>query len=203
MATGIDRRTLILETSIGVFLRYGYRKTSMDDLARAAGISRQGLYLHFASKDELFKQAATWLSQQSLDAMRVALAREDLPIEERLVGAFAALHAQSDGSQMSLEHMSEIVETARQLIGPVLEAFDQTVQKELTRAIQSNGASIPWHGAGLSAKSLAQHLLAAAHGLKHHAGTAAEYQAGIRLAVHLTCGSQTRSQPTRRAASGS
>ncbi|WP_219217522.1 TetR/AcrR family transcriptional regulator [Variovorax boronicumulans] len=204
MATGPDRRTVILDAAIGVFLRYGYRKTSMDDLARAAGISRQGLYLHFPSKDELFKQAATWLAQQSLDAMRSALAREDLPLEERLTGAFAALHAQSDGSQMSLEHMSEIVQTARQLIGPVLEAFDQTVQKELTRAIQANGAAIPWHGAGLTAKSLAQHLLAAAHGLKHHARTSAEYQAGIRLAVRLTCGSQsTQSPTTRRAASGS
>jgi AcrR family transcriptional regulator len=188
--TGADRRESILEAAIGVFLRYGYRKTSMDDLARAAGISRQGLYLHFASKDELFREAATWLSQSSLDAMRAALAREELPIEERLTGAFAALHAQNDGSQMSLEHMSEIVETARQLIGPVLEAFDQTVLKELTRAIQSSGAEVPWYGAGLTAKSLAQHLLAASHGLKQQARTPAEYQAGIRLAVRLTCGSQ-------------
>lgn len=201
MATGTDRRALILEAAIGVFLRYGYRKTSMDDLARAAGISRQGLYLHFASKDELFREAATWLSQQSLDALRTALAREALPIEERLVGAFAALHAQSDGSQMSLEHMSEIVETARQLIGPVLEAFDQTVLEELTRAIQAECAAIPWHGAGLTAQSLAQHLLASSHGLKHQARTAAEYQAGIRLAVHLTCGSQ--SAASRRVAPGS
>lgn len=202
-ATGTDRRALILDAAIGVFLRYGYRKTSMDDLARAAGISRQGLYLHFASKDELFKQAATWLSQQSLDALRAALAREELPIEERLVGAFTALHAQSDGSQMSLEHMSEIVEAARQLIGPVLEAFDRTVLEELTRAIQAEGVAIPWHGAGLTAQSLAQHLLAAAHGLKHQARTSADYQAGIRLAVHLTCGTQTRSRPTRRTAPGS
>jgi hypothetical protein len=76
--------------------------------------------------------------------MRAALAREDLPIEERLVGAFAALHAQSDGSQMSLEHMNEIVATARQLVGPVLEEFEQTVLKELARAIQSAETAVPW-----------------------------------------------------------
>lgn len=169
----------------------------MDDLARAAGISRQGLYLHFASKEELFTQATTWLAQQSLAAMRAALAREDLPIEERLIGAFAALHAQRDGSQMSLEHMNEIVVTARQLVGSVLEEFDQTFLKELARAIQSSGADVPWRSAGMTAKSLAQHLQAASHGLKHSASTAAEYQAGIRIAVRLVCGSPAP-QPTVR-----
>jgi AcrR family transcriptional regulator len=188
MAANTDRRMAILQASIGVFLRYGYRKTSMDDLARAAGISRQGLYLHFASKDELFKQGATWLAQQGLAAMRAELAREDAGIEERLAGAFAALHAQSDGSQMSLEHMNEIVATAWQLIGPVLEDFEQTVRKELTRAIQSGGDAIAWRGAGLTAKALAQHLQAVSHGLKHYAKTPAEYQAGIRTAVRLVCG---------------
>ena len=186
---GADRRTAIMEAALGVFLRYGYRKTSMDDLARAAGISRQGLYLHFASKDELFKAAVTWFAQKGLAAMRAALAREDQPIEERLIGAFAALHVQSDGSQMSLEHMTEIVATARQLVGPVLEEFDQVVPKELARAIQSSGVAVAWSDAGLTAKALAQHLYAASHGLKHYARTAAEYQAGIRVAVRLVCGS--------------
>jgi AcrR family transcriptional regulator len=188
MVAGTDRRMAILQASIDVFLRYGYRKTSMDDLARAAGISRQGLYLHFASKDELFRETATWLAQQGLAAMRAALARDDLPIEERLVGAFAALHVQSDGSQMSMEHMNEIVATARQLVGPVLEEFDQAVLKELTRTIQAAGTKVPWRAAGLTAKSLAQHLYAASHGLKHYARTPAEYQAGLRVAVRLVCG---------------
>ncbi|WP_431508889.1 TetR/AcrR family transcriptional regulator [Variovorax sp. DAIF25] len=188
MAATPDRRVAIMEAAIGVFLRYGYRKTSMDDLARAAGISRQGLYLHFSAKDELFKQAVTWFAECGLAAMRAALAREELPIEERLVGAFAALHAQNDGSQMSLEHMNEIVATARELVGPVLEEFDQAVPKELARAIQSSGDAVPWRGAGLTAKALAQHLYAASHGLKHYARTPAEYQAGIRTAVRLVCG---------------
>jgi hypothetical protein len=89
---------------------------------------------------------------------------------------------------MSLEHMGEIVATARELVGPVLEEFDQVVPKELARAIQSAGAAVPWRAAGLTAKSLAQHLYAASHGLKHYARTPAEYQAGIRIAVRLVCG---------------
>ena len=37
-----------------LFLRFGYRKTSMDDIARAAGVSRQALYLWFPNKEALF-----------------------------------------------------------------------------------------------------------------------------------------------------
>ncbi len=187
-ASGADRRTALLEAAVGVFLRYGYRKTSMDDVARAADISRQGLYLHFPSKEELFGQAATWLAEQILAATRASLARHDLPIEERLTGAFTALHAQRDGSQMSLEHMNEIVATAQQLIGPVLEAFDEALLDELERAIASSGIAERWGASGVTARSLAQHLHAASHGLKQRAKTAAEYQDGIRLAVQLVCG---------------
>ena len=37
------------------FLRYGFKKTSMDDVAQAAGVSRQGLYLYFETKDVLLE----------------------------------------------------------------------------------------------------------------------------------------------------
>ena len=186
MAPAADRRVLIMESAIGVFLRYGYRKTSMDDLARAAGISRQGLYLHFPSKDELFTQAASWFAQQGLAAMHAALARDDLPLEARLVGAFDALHVQRDGSQMSLEHMNEIVSTARELAGPVLDAFDRALIDALTQTLDA--APLPWRDAGVTAESLARHLHAASHGLKHYARNADEYRDGIRTAVRLILG---------------
>ena len=99
------RRDAILQSAAGVFLRYGYRKTSMDDLARAADLSRQGLYLHFANKEALFKEVVVQLIGQSRATMRAALARDELPIDERLLVAFMALKSQGDG--LSLIHISE------------------------------------------------------------------------------------------------
>src|SRR5262249_126679 len=52
-----DRRAGLLEAALGNFVRFGFRKTSMDDVARDAGISRQALYAHFADKEELFREA--------------------------------------------------------------------------------------------------------------------------------------------------
>ena len=48
------RRAAIVRASRDVFLRYGFARTTMDDLARAGGVSRPGLYLVFPGKNELF-----------------------------------------------------------------------------------------------------------------------------------------------------
>jgi AcrR family transcriptional regulator len=38
------RQERVLAAALEVFGRYGFRKTSMDEVARSADISRQGLY---------------------------------------------------------------------------------------------------------------------------------------------------------------
>ena len=62
------RRRGPLEAALTVFARYGYAKTSMDEIARTAQVSRQGLYLHFATKEELFRVAVRNALERSLNA---------------------------------------------------------------------------------------------------------------------------------------
>jgi AcrR family transcriptional regulator len=45
----------LLDAALGVFSRFGYRKTSMDEVARMADFSRQGLYFYYAAKEDLFR----------------------------------------------------------------------------------------------------------------------------------------------------
>ena len=52
-----DKKELILNAAIRVFGKSGFKKTSIEDLADAADISKQGLYLHFSSKEEIFQAA--------------------------------------------------------------------------------------------------------------------------------------------------
>ncbi|MZD09631.1 TetR family transcriptional regulator, partial [Streptomyces sp. SID5785] len=55
--TDTDRRSLVLDSAMATFARFGYRKTSMEEVARAARISRPGLYFLFSSKEALFRAA--------------------------------------------------------------------------------------------------------------------------------------------------
>lgn len=51
----IDRRRRVLDAAADLFARWGFDKTSVDDIARGAGVSKGGVYLEFPNKDALFK----------------------------------------------------------------------------------------------------------------------------------------------------
>jgi AcrR family transcriptional regulator len=50
-----DTERRILETASRLFLRYGFEKTTMDDIAREAGIAKATLYRYWPSKEALFE----------------------------------------------------------------------------------------------------------------------------------------------------
>jgi TetR/AcrR family transcriptional regulator, mexJK operon transcriptional repressor len=50
------KRRAILEAATTLFLRNGYRGTSMDEIAALAGVSKQTVYKHFADKESLFSE---------------------------------------------------------------------------------------------------------------------------------------------------
>jgi AcrR family transcriptional regulator len=183
---GAARRAAILEAATGVFLRYGFKKTSMDDLARAAGLSRQGLYLHFATKEALFKAGLEHLIAETGAAGRAALGRDDGGVEERLLGAFEAVHAQAIGGP-GAEHLSELLATAAQLLGPVVDELEQGFSADVARVLRSAGVAARWKALGVSAKELAEHLSATSRGLKHSAATPAAYRERMRVAVRIVC----------------
>ncbi len=64
---GIEsRKTAAVEAATVVFLRYGYARTTMAELAAAAGLSRPTLYELFPAKDDLFAAVIEQLSQQTI-----------------------------------------------------------------------------------------------------------------------------------------
>jgi len=54
-----EREKRILDAAVDLTLRYGYDKTTVSDIAKAAGISKGAIYLHYKSKDDLF-EAMAW-----------------------------------------------------------------------------------------------------------------------------------------------
>ena len=52
----LKRRRMVTEAT-ALFLHYGYKKTSMGDVARAAGVAKGTVYLYFESKADLLLHA--------------------------------------------------------------------------------------------------------------------------------------------------
>ena len=84
------RRERVLGAALEVFGRFGFRKASMDEIARAADISRQGLYLRFASKDGLFRAAVRQELDTALAEVARSLDEEGVALEPRVVAALDA-----------------------------------------------------------------------------------------------------------------
>ena len=49
-------REKIIEVADKLFGRFGFYKTSMDEIAKIARKAKGSLYYHFSSKEELFKE---------------------------------------------------------------------------------------------------------------------------------------------------
>ena len=79
----MNKEDRIIEAATDVFLRYGYARTTMRDVAERAGISRPALYLVFPRKDDIFAAALRHLSEKALGEYRRAMPQ--LPtLEEKL-----------------------------------------------------------------------------------------------------------------------
>ncbi|GLQ56702.1 TetR/AcrR family transcriptional regulator [Devosia nitrariae] len=61
------KRQAILTAATVVFLRDGYLGTSMDEIAALSGVSKQTVYKHFASKEALFVEIVTSMTNQAGD----------------------------------------------------------------------------------------------------------------------------------------
>lgn len=191
-----ERRSAILDAAARVFLRFGYRKTSMDDLARAARLSRQGLYLHFRTKEELFQAAILSYIERGRIAYRAALARDERDVLDRLLDAFEAFHGASVG-QVSDQYVGELLEAASSLLGDAPGAHERKFVADLTELLASSGDVRRAGRSGVTPRELAETLFAASCGLKHRAATPAEYRARMSVALRVVLGSE-REGPARR-----
>ncbi|MFN8451677.1 MAG: helix-turn-helix domain-containing protein [Anaerolineae bacterium] len=55
MGESSQREQRILDAAAELIEHYGYDKTTVDDIAREAGVSKGAIYLHFKSKEALFE----------------------------------------------------------------------------------------------------------------------------------------------------
>ncbi len=65
---------VLLDAALRTFGQYGCAKTTIQDIARAAGVSRATLYTRFATKEELSRAGARRVLARAVEQARSALA---------------------------------------------------------------------------------------------------------------------------------
>jgi AcrR family transcriptional regulator len=168
-----------------VFLRYGFRKTSMEEVARAAHISRQGLYLHFKTKEELFVATVQHLLQSGHEAASASLNDASLPLPERLVGAFDAVVGRFVG--MFGAEAADLAEAGNSLVGDMIREHEGAFTEDVAKSLRSAGLVAAYKPTGLSARQLAETLFATARGLKHSCSSRSDFSERMSVAARALC----------------
>src|SRR6185295_15767752 len=90
-------RERVLRAATSQFLTRGYR-SSVDEIARRAGVAKQTVYQHFPSKDELFKEVARDLTRRVLVEQGIATLRTVVPEVPRFPALARAMYAGGAGA---------------------------------------------------------------------------------------------------------
>jgi AcrR family transcriptional regulator len=175
---GAARQDAILEAAFAAFATYGFRRTTMDDIAQKAGMSRSALYLHYRNKEDIFRTMVAQFFRKSVADVAAALDHRGSPAEV-LAAAFVA----KDGSLMEVvlgtPHGSELLDAGFSTSGDLVAKGEAEIVALLTEWLEKR--ALP-DGLG-SAGEVAHTMMAALKGLKSASPDFATYRAGeLRLA---------------------
>ncbi len=182
MSEGKKSKTLMAARS--VFLRYGYRRVSMNDIAEAAGLSRAALYLAFKNKEEIFIGVVLQWVDGTIAEIERGMANFKTP-EEKLLFAFELWVVRPFEMMLSSPEAKEIVDCsfdfAQSSLKAGYEKFEATIVPALAMLAERRPAK-----ALMAPEKIAHILASAVHGFKLTAATAAELRGLIEDLLSLS-----------------
>jgi AcrR family transcriptional regulator len=183
---GNDKRSRILDAAQSLFLRYGVKRTALDDVVREAGIAKGTLYLYFDSKDALFAAIAERLCAEVLRNAEEAIASSS-SITPRIVGCLDAYIGSMHRLTAQSPHVAELTQSKQALAAEIYGAFDQKM-RELLRKVLREG--------GIQRADAVDMFFAAAFGTLKTGGSAAEpYRAKLTALTDILLAGLRHSAP--------
>jgi AcrR family transcriptional regulator len=90
--TGEERREAILHSALAVIAQRGYHSSSIDDIAREAGVSKALIYEHFASKQDLYAELLEQHAGQLFSVLAEAISEAGRSASARLAVGLDAFY---------------------------------------------------------------------------------------------------------------
>jgi AcrR family transcriptional regulator len=160
----------ILDAALRVFRRHGFRRSSIEQAAEAAGLTRQALYHHFQSKEALFRAVIAQLYESALaaevtaaDAAEKAGAGLADILTSQINARLKHLIASFEGSPHIDELFSEHLALGRDLYQKYADAYGAQIAATIERVCRKQRLVL---AKGMTARTLARCLDMAMHGAK-------------------------------------
>ncbi len=180
------KRARILDGALKMFLAYGFSRTTMDDIARAAELSRPALYLVFKNKTDIYRALANSLLKGSLTAARAELA-SDRPLGVRLFQVIDSALISAMAKIAESPHGAEILDMKGSLAGDVVEGWRAEMVGQFAAAIENeaNATGVDLEARDLSPAMLANMLFDGLEGMKMRVSGAEEQRKAVRGLVKM------------------
>ena len=160
----------IVLAALELFTRYGYRKTSIDDIAQTAHVAKRTVYLHFENKAAVFLAILEYLGDQVRQRC-VAAERTSGTAVDRFTDLLNAYFGMAFELFSKSEHMPELEETFLKLARARIDDLNREYEARLARFLRSleKTGEIGGPPRGLTVEQIVHIVMRAAEGAKHDA----------------------------------
>lgn len=189
------RRTRIIEAATAVFLRYGFAKTTMVDIAEATGLTRPTLYQEFPDKESVFHAVVDLMVATKLAEIRAGLGRRKT-LEAKL--RFACDAWGSEGFDLVQAHpdASDMFELGFASVCRGYEGFGTLLEEVLREPVSRSRITQPAH-------EVARVMVYAIKGFKDIAKDGEDIRRLIATQVAVVAAALASDQPANAAPKGS
>lgn len=135
-----DRKQLILKAASECFSRYGYEKTTLEDIGGAINLNKASLYYYYKNKEDIFIAVILKESEEYLSALQEKVAIYQV-VEEKI------LHYLSERlkyykevlnlHQLSIESIRKIEPLFEELYQMVMQKEIAFIEEQLTKGVKN------------------------------------------------------------------
>jgi len=183
VSMGDPKKSKILTAARSVFLRYGYKRVSMNDIAEAAGVSRPALYVLFKNKEEIFVGVFLQWVDEAVGAIQKEISTVATP-EEKIERAFEIWAVRPFEMMMTSPEAKELAECSFPFAQTSLREGYKKFETTIVPVLASLAERHPTREL-MAPEQIAHVLASAVRGFKQTATTPADLRQLIRELLML------------------
>ncbi len=130
----------ILETASGLYLKYGLKKVTMDDISKAIGKSRTTIYYYYKNREEVFQAVLDNLIKEVIAEINFKMS-EKISFEEK-IHAFCISKVKTSEERSSFFRAIEAGMDAEERSKHITEAHNRMMEAEKKLLLKVFSASI-------------------------------------------------------------
>ncbi len=129
-------KNTIIQSALELFLTYGFKSVTMDDISKTMGVSKKTIYLHFKNKTELVSDTIVSLFNTIINGITAIRELKHCPIEEIYeINRFVMEHLKNEKSSPQYQLQKYYPEIFKNLKTKQFSAMHDCVMDNLQRGM--------------------------------------------------------------------